>query len=174
MLIHLRKGTPSDLPFLRRMLYEAAYWRGVERPEFEKGLSTTELSKLLANWGREDDTAVLAEEAATPVGAVWYRLWDDANHSYGYVSSAVPELAIGVLEQYRRKGVGRRLLEHLLREGSLSGYAQLSLSVERDNPALVLYESLGFKIIGAVGNAYTMIANTDGTMTPRGTQSPSG
>lgn len=146
------------------MLYEAAYWRGGNRPEFEKGLATTELSKLLANWGREGDTAILAEEAATTVGAGWYRLWDEANHSYGYISSAVPELAVAVLEQYRRKGIGRSLLERLLREASLSGYSQLSLSVERDNPGLALYKSLGFTIIKEVGNAYTMIANTDRTV----------
>ena len=161
--MHLRKGTPSDLPFLRQMLYEAAYWRGGERPELEKGLATPELSKLLANWGRVGDTAFFAEEASTKVGAGWYRLWDDANHSYGYISSAVPELAVAVLEQYRRKGIGRNLLESLFREASLSGYSQLSLSVEGDNPALALYQSLGFIIIKEVGNAYTMIANADRT-----------
>lgn len=168
-MIHLRKGTPSDLPFLRQMLYEAAYWRGGNRPEFEEGSATTELSKLLANWGREGDTAILAEEAATTVGAGWYRLWNDANHSYGYISSAVPELAVAVLEQYRRKGIGRRLLDSLLHEAFLAGYSQLSLSVERDNPAIELYKSLGFTIIKEVGNAYTMTANTDRTVTPRET-----
>jgi ribosomal protein S18 acetylase RimI-like enzyme len=162
--MHLRKGTPSDLPFLRQMLYEAVYWRGGDRPEIEEGLATPELSKLLANWGRLGDTAFLAEEASTTVGAGWYRLWDDANHSYGYISSAVPELAVAVPEQCRRKGIGRSLLESLLREASLCGYSQLSLSVERDNPALALYQSLNFKIIKEVGNAYTMIANTDRTV----------
>lgn len=33
------------MPFLRQMLYEAAYWRGGNRPDLEAGLSTPEFRK---------------------------------------------------------------------------------------------------------------------------------
>ena len=158
--IIIRKGHHGDLPVLRNMLYEAVYWRGIERPELEKGLARPEISKLLADWGRVGDVAVIAQEHCTPLGAAWYRFWDDENHSYGYVANDVPELAIGVLEQARGRGIGRLLIERLLNEARRSGITRVSLSVERDNPALLLYEVIGFQVVGFVGNAYTMVANT--------------
>ena len=159
MSVRVRSSESKDLPFLRQMLYEAAYWRGGIRPDFEVGLSTPEFRKLLADWGRDGDLAVVAEDASQPVGAARLRFWDDRDHSFGYVSSDVPELGIGVVETYRNMGIGRRLMERLLSDVAHAGTERVSLSVERDNPALHLYEALGFKVIGTVGNAYTMVAS---------------
>ena len=160
MPIIIRKGNHNELPFLKKMLFEAAYWRGLERPEFEQGLAHPEFSKLLADWGRAGDVAIIAEDHSTLLGAAWYRFWDDENHSFGYVAPDVPELAIGVIEQARGRGVGRLLIEYLLAEARRSGIARISLSVEQDNPALFLYEATGFRVVGSVGNAYTMVAQT--------------
>ena len=159
MSIRIRSGTSGDVSFLREMLYEAAYWRGDDRPDLEIGLSTPELSKLLSAWGRIGDMAVIAECDSEPVGAAWLRLWDDLDHSFGYVAREVPELGIGVAEPHRGRGIGRRLIVALLSDAYRAGVARVSLSVERDNPALHLYESLGFKSVGIVGNAYTMVVN---------------
>ena len=82
MSIRIRSSTSKDVPFLQKMLYEAAYWRGGDRPGIEVGLSTSELSKLLADWGRDGDLAVVAEDESKPVGAAWLRFWDDQNHSW--------------------------------------------------------------------------------------------
>ena len=49
------------------------------------------------------------------------------------------------------------MLESLTREARLRGIARLSLSVERDNPAVVLYKRLGFRSLGGVPNADTMV-----------------
>ncbi len=157
MTLCIRAGKSGDLTFLRRMLYEAAYWRGTDLPEIELGLSTPQLSKLLSDWGRKGDTAVVAEDESTAIGAAWFRFWDDANHSFGYVSSEVPELAIGVAMEHRGRGVGRKLIQALICEAADAGIARISLSVERDNPALHLYESVGFKVIGHGGNPCTMV-----------------
>ena len=159
MSVRIRSSTSTDVPFLRQMLYEAAYWRGGNRPDFEVGLSTPEFRKLLADWGRDGDLAVVAEDGTEPVGAAWLRFWDDRDHSFGYVSSEVPELGIGVAETHRRMGIGRRLMERLLSDAAGAGTDRVSLSVERDNPALHLYETLGFKTVGTVGNAYTMVSS---------------
>jgi ribosomal protein S18 acetylase RimI-like enzyme len=159
MSIRIRSGTSTDVPFLRQMLYEAAYWRGGSRPGVEVGLSPPELRKLLAGWGREGDLAVVAEAGTEPVGAAWLRFWDDRDHSFGYVSSEIPELGIGVAETHRGMGIGRKLLERLLLEAARAGVNRVSLSVERDNPALHLYETSGFKTVGVVGTAYTMVAS---------------
>jgi ribosomal protein S18 acetylase RimI-like enzyme len=155
----LRRAGPHDLAFLRQMLYEAAYWRpGAERPALEEGLARVDLAKLLAGFGtRPGDTAIVAESPSGPVGAAWLRHWSDADHSYGFVAAAVPELGIGVRAEARRRGIGEMLLRALLDEAARQGVASVSLSVETDNPAARLYERLGFRPVARVGGAWTMV-----------------
>lgn len=159
--LSIRVAAPGDLPFLREMLFEAAFWRpGLARPSLEDGLARPDLAKLLAGWGREGDGGVVAEEERRRLGAAWYRRWSDAEHTYGYVSPEVPELGIAVRAEARGRGVGTQLLRALLAHAHREGAAQLSLSVERDNPALRVYERAGFRIAAASEGAFTMIAST--------------
>ncbi|ELY45047.1 GNAT family N-acetyltransferase [Natronorubrum sulfidifaciens] len=59
------------------------------------------------------------------------------------------ELAIFVLQDYQRAGIGTRLLEHLLGHASDIGIEQVWLTVERwNNPAIALYERVGFESTG--------------------------
>jgi ribosomal protein S18 acetylase RimI-like enzyme len=53
--------------------------------------------------------------------------------------------------------VGRRLLVGLLDVARADGHAALSLSVEDDNFAFGLYESVGFRRVEKTGNAWTMV-----------------
>jgi ribosomal-protein-alanine N-acetyltransferase len=58
----IRPASAGDLPFLREMLFEAAFWReGSPRPALEEGLARPDLSRLMAGWGRAGDAAVVAE-----------------------------------------------------------------------------------------------------------------
>lgn len=50
----------------------------------------------------------------------------------------------------RRAGIGRRLMQALLDEAAARG-VPVRIHVERGNPALRLYEALGFRVIGEVG-----------------------
>lgn len=160
--LSIRSAAPGDLPFLREMLYEAAYWRpGSERPPLEQGLARPDLAKLLAGWGRRGDVAVVAgRDGSGPLGAAWYRFWSDADHSYGYVSPSIPELGIAVRADARGCGVGTLLLRALLAEARERGVVELSLSVERDNPAARLYERAGFRPVGVLDGALTMVSPT--------------
>jgi ribosomal protein S18 acetylase RimI-like enzyme len=160
MVIRKLKAAESDLTFQRLMLIEAAYWRSVDdRPSIDDALSDPELSKLVADWGRKGDTGFVAENEDVLLGAVWYRYWTDEDHSYGYVASDIPELAIGVSPAHRGKGIGATLIQSLLSHGLKSGVRQISLSVEKDNPAARLYERQGFKVVGHVENAWTMVVD---------------
>ena len=142
------------------MLFEAAYWRPeIERPSLDEGLADPELAKLLTHWGRDGDTAVIADDDGAPIGAAWYRFWTDDDHSYGYVETTVPELAIGVVADRRGEGIGAALIQELLKRARAQNITQISLSVEKDNSALHLYERCGFKSVGELGNAWTMVAN---------------
>jgi ribosomal protein S18 acetylase RimI-like enzyme len=159
----VRPASASDLPFLEDMLFEAAYWRPEQpRPPREEALERPDLAKLLRDWGRTGDSGVVAEsQPGTPSGAAWYRFWSDEDHSYGFVSAEVPELAIGVRSDARRRGIGAALLRALLASAAQQGVTQLSLSVEIDNPALKLYKRLGFRKHERVGNAWTMLVDVE-------------
>jgi ribosomal protein S18 acetylase RimI-like enzyme len=160
----VRPASASDLPFLEDMLFEAAYWRPERaRPGREEGLTRPDLAKLLREWGRDGDSGVAAEsETGAALGAAWYRFWTPAEHSYGFVSAEVPELAIGVRADARRRGVGAALLRALLARAVHRGVSQVSLSVEIDNPALALYERVGFRKLERVGGAWTMCVDLRG------------
>jgi len=56
-------------------------------------------------------------------------------------------LALAVLPEARRRGVGRRLLEHVLETSCASGGQRVILEVARGNaPARELYEGAGFRV----------------------------
>ena len=92
---------------------------------------------------------------ARQIGAAWLRLLSGDQRGYGYVDDATPELTIAVVPECRGKGVGTRLLSHLLATAE-SCYSSLSLSVLTDNPALRLYERLGFETVGTCGRSLVM------------------
>jgi len=63
-------------------------------------------------------------------------------------SLSCAELGIAVSNRLRHKGVGRALLDYLLRHGWTRGLKRIQLSSLRDNrPMLALAERLGFKAL---------------------------
>jgi ribosomal protein S18 acetylase RimI-like enzyme len=148
----------DDLPFVRTMLYEAAYWRGMEdAPPIDEALRRPELARYIDHWGRRGDGGLVARIADAPAGAAWLRLFDDEDHGYGYVDDQTPELAIAVDPTHRGRGIGRCLLTAVLAQARLDDVASVSLSVETDNPSRALYESVGFEAIARVRGAVTMV-----------------
>lgn len=160
-LQHVRDTDPIRIDLLEDILLLAAYWRpNSTHPPRKTALNRPDLRKLLEDWGRSGDTAVIAKKDDTVVGAAWFRYWTDENHSYGYLSPNIPELALGVQPNHRRQGIGRAILNALLGAAHKQGISKLSLSVEQDNPARILYESAGFRIHHQIGNALTLFAET--------------
>jgi ribosomal protein S18 acetylase RimI-like enzyme len=160
----IRLAAQADVPFLREMLYEAVCWRPHQpRPPLEEILAEPELAKLLNGWGRNGDTAVVAEwEDGTSIGAAWYRFWTAENHSYGFVDADTPELGIAVRQEFRQRGIGTALLAALLEQARRSAIAQISLSVEPENYSRRLYEKLGFRRVGISDTSWTMLLELKG------------
>ena len=155
--ILIEPGNDEDLPFLREMLFEAAYWNGTEL-ETEKGLVEPEIGKILHGWGRSGDTSYVAVYDGDRLGAVWYRFWTQQHHSYGFVDSQTPEIGIGVAQPYRYRGIGSALMSTIINHARDSGVPSLSLSVEPINkPALRLYQSCGFVRVNEIVGAWTMV-----------------
>ena len=62
---------------------------------------------------------------------------------------------VAVRESSRRQGIGRKLLEELLRQLEIQGIRSVALEVRKSNPAAIaLYESLGFVLEGQRKNFY--------------------
>ncbi|MEX1010844.1 MAG: GNAT family N-acetyltransferase [Balneolaceae bacterium] len=53
---------------------------------------------------------------------------------------------LGVLEEYRGRGIGRALLKKVEQKARESGCCKLTLEVREDNPASRLYERAGFRL----------------------------
>lgn len=62
---------------------------------------------------------------------------------------------IALMPEWRRNGIGRRILTQLLADARDAG-RNVSLHVEKMNPALKLYYDLGFKEIGEYGYYYLL------------------
>ena len=76
-------------------------------------------------------------------GGAWVRLLLNGS---AYVDANTPELVLSVLPQYRNQGLATLVMEHLFREVAKI-FPQISLSVRKDDPAMNLYERLGFQKI---------------------------
>ena len=147
----LRRGGPQDVRFLRDMLHHAYYWK-----ERAPGSSTM---RYVRAWGRPGDTAVIAIEDGFPVGAAWYRLFEESEPGYGWVDARTPELAIAVVPSRRGKGIGDALLQELLARAREAGHEAITLCVDRNNDgAIRLYERHGFERSGDDGSSLTMVA----------------
>lgn len=148
---------------LRDALFEAAFWRGGDHPVVADALASPHLRIYIDGWGRPGDIAVGARDSLGVFGgAAWFRLFTEADHGYGFVRNSIPEVSIGVQPGWRHHGVGRSLLSSLHQEARALGITQLSLSVESDNPALRLYERLGYVPMTEAGGAVTMVLGLDG------------
>jgi GNAT superfamily N-acetyltransferase/DNA-binding transcriptional ArsR family regulator len=142
----VREMRPEEIGFLKEMLYAALAWRpGAELPPIDWVLAHPQVSVFHEGWGRAGDTGIVAELGGRPVGLVWYRFFTDATHGEGFVDEATPELAIAVVDGFRGRGIGRRLLLAAHERARTDGLARLSLSVDAENPARRLYASLGYR-----------------------------
>lgn len=155
--IRCRPAGAEDFAFLATMLGEAAVWRPDKpTPTADQVLADPRYAMYLAGWPRPGDFGLVAEQDG-PLGAAWYRTYTEGSHGYGFITEDVPELSIAVVGSRRHEGIGRRLLIDLITAGIAQGYPALSLSVNADNPARGLYESVGFVPVEQHGSSWTMV-----------------
>ena len=150
----IRKIRSEEHDLLREFLYQAIYLPEGVVPPPRSVVDLPELQVYIADFGtRPGDHCIVTEAAGKVVGAAWCRIMAD----YGHIDNDTPSLAISLLPEYRGLGIGTRLLNDLLLLLQEHGYLRASLSVQKENPALRLYQRTGFRIVAERGTEYLML-----------------
>lgn len=157
MNAEFRTLTASDEPFLWEMLYQALYLPPGQPPFPREILQKPEIACYVQGWGQPHDRGFAALVEGAPVGAAWLRLLTAERPGYGYVDDDTPELSIAVLPKFRGRGIGSQLMTCLLELAQQTHYPAVCLSVSPGNPALRLYQRLGFAKVDETLSSIKMI-----------------
>ncbi len=138
--VSLRPATPPDTEFLaavyaatRMQELMATDWSAEQKAEF----CQMQFTAQDAHYRRHYPTAEFSviEVSGIPVGRLYVDRWPQE----------IRIMDISVLPPHRGQGIGTNLLVGLQREATMTGRC-LSIHVERFNPALQLYQRLGFQM----------------------------
>ena len=154
MKYSIREIKESEYSLLKDFLYEAIFVPEGEQPPSRTILSSSELQVYVSRFGEQaDDKGLVAEVDGHVIGAVWVRIMDD----YGHVDNDTPSLAISLDPEYRGFGIGTAMMEAMLTLLKRSGYARVSLSVQKANYAVGMYKKTGFQVINENSHEYIMV-----------------
>lgn len=137
----------DEWPLLEDFLYEAIFVPEGFEGEVPRSLIYDDPKCRAAFEGfgtLPDDRAMVAVANGKVVGACWVRTTDE----YGHIDDETPSFSISLYKPYRNQGIGGAMMRTLLDELREAGYTRASLSVQKENPAVRLYERLGFCIVG--------------------------
>lgn len=143
----IRPMRSSEYAILEDFLYVAIYVPADFEGEVPRSIINDDPKCRAAFQGfgqREDDIAFVAVIDEVPIGACWVRTTDE----YGHIDESTPSFSISVHDHWRNRGIGTAIMTAMLDELKERGFTRASLSVQKENPALRLYERLGFEIIG--------------------------
>ena len=129
---------------LSDFLYEAIFIpEGVEAPP-RSIIEDESLQIYIRDFGKfPDDRCLVAESDGRIVGAIWSRIMND----YGHIDDLTPSIAISLYKEFRNKGIGSQLLRQMLDLLRKDGYKSVSLSVQKANYAIRMYQKAGFQIL---------------------------
>lgn len=153
MNYQIRELKPCEMPLLNEFLYEAIFIpEGAQAPPRDI-VKHPDLQKYIADFGKKDDVCYVVEVEGKVVGAVWTRIIND----FGHVDDETPSLSISLFKDYRNLGIGTALMKQIILNLKERGYRRVSLSVQKANHAVRMYEKLGFKIACENEEDYIMI-----------------
>ncbi len=151
----IRRIEEYEYPLLNEFLYEAIFIpSGMEAPP-KSVINAPELQIYVEHFGeKKDDWGLVAEVNGNIAGAVWGRIIND----YGHIDDETPSLAMSVCKEYRGLGIGTAMLKEMLFILKNNGYLKVSLSVQRNNYAVKMYQEAGFENFKTTKEEYVMVA----------------
>jgi len=134
--IVIRDALPGEMDEVRAAYWEYAHWMG-EDLNFQ-GFED-ELKSLTGYYARPGGCLLIARDGEHLAGTVALRPLGDG----------ICEMKrLFVREQYRKVGLGRRLVDRVLAEARAIGYGRMRLdTLAKMVPAMTLYKSVGFQEI---------------------------
>ncbi|MGB8360057.1 MAG: GNAT family N-acetyltransferase [Acidimicrobiia bacterium] len=151
-MIRRRRTVPEDVDFLWRMLYFASHSN--DEPGIRPGdiRSDPELVGYIEGWKTAGHFGVIAEVDGMPVGAAWLRAPAGGGDSNPvFVDEDTPELAVAVEPGFEGRGIGSTMIRDLFAD-VIGEFPAVVLSARAENPAVRLYERLGFATVSTIGN----------------------
>ena len=130
MDVHLRAYRSQDFDFARHLYFETMRW-AIERVF---GWDQAHQEASFAAWFHPDEVSIIVADAVD-VG------WIQQCRENGEISLG----SIYVMPGMQRKGIGTRVIQTFLDLGRQRSEA-LTLAVMKINPAIALYQRLGFRI----------------------------
>jgi ribosomal-protein-alanine N-acetyltransferase len=131
--VTIRTATATDLPFIYRC--DLAYMREFAKDHYI-GWAVA-IDRQLKTWTQNLHRLFIIEVAGEAAGDV---LWIPRTEA--------PEKAvivtINVIEKFRRRGLGKKILERAIEDAKANGFPIMTLEVDKNNPAKKLYEAVGF------------------------------
>ena len=154
MKYQIRELRETEYELLNDFLYEAIFIpEGAEAPD-RSIIDLPELQIYVENFGKNDpDRCLTAESDGKILGAVWTRIMND----YGHIDENTPSLAISLYPEYRGQGIGTDLMRHMISLLRNMGFQQASLSVQKANYAVRMYQKLGFRVYRENEEEYIML-----------------
>ena len=149
----IREIRKNEYPILSDFLYEAIFIpQSMDKPP-KSIIEQPELQVYIEDFGKKDDWCLVAEVKGKIVGAVWVRIMDD----YGHIDNETPSFAISLYAEYRNMGIGITLMRDMLELLKNKSYKRTSLSVQKVNYAVCMYQKVGFEVVDENEEEYIMV-----------------
>lgn len=139
--VELRAAEPADEPFLRDVYASTRAdelarvpWTDEQKKAFTDQQFTAQDAYYREHYEGASYEVILVDGA--PAGRLYVARWP----------KELRVMDIAILPEFRGAGAGTRLLEALQTEAAADGKS-VSIHVERFNPAMRLYERLGFEAV---------------------------
>jgi len=150
MEISFRKVNERDFPFLRKV------YRSTREEELSRsGMSEEDKSRFIEFQFNAQHTHYSQAYKDAEFDLI---LLDNKSSGRLYIwrtETQIRIMDISLLPQFQGKGVGTTILQSIILESEKNG-KKISLHVEYYNPALRLYERLGFKKVDDIGIYFYM------------------
>lgn len=148
--ITLRPATPADYDFMRR-LYHSTRQEEMRHFPFDDAQKRVFLDQQFAaqfeHYQLHYPTCErqIIEREGEPIGRLWIDEWRDQ----------IRLVDVALMPEHRRGGIGTSLVRAVLARGQAAG-KPVTIHVEAFNPALHLYQRLGFEKVDTNGVYYLM------------------
>lgn len=164
MNITIKRLNTIPINIFHQFFYKAIFVPENQPPVPFENIYKPELYKYINAFGKKpNDTCVVGMVCAEIVGLAWARTFSDSEQSYGFINEDVPELCIYIKDKYRRRGLGKRLVKQMVYEIEKKGFSAIYVNVDKRNPAILFFKSLGFVPDHENSNEVVMIKTLNGS-----------